>query len=77
MIQIDWDKIPKEYNWIAVDEDGEMLAYITKPEPRVRESWVVSYWNGHPFKYLGKVNLNGIDWTQTLTRRPAAQIEKV
>lgn len=72
-IKINWNEIPNNYKYVAVDEDGEMLAYETKPEPRVRESWVVSYWNGHPFKYLGKVNLNNIDWRDTLTRRPAAK----
>lgn len=71
MIEIDWDKIPKEYNWVAVDEDGEMLAYATQPEKRVN-----SYWIGQPAKYLGTVNLNNVDWQDTLTRRPAAQSNK-
>lgn len=30
-LKVDWEKIPSEYKWVAIDENGEVWAFENKP----------------------------------------------
>ena len=73
MIQINWDAIPEVYNWAAADAEGQLWAY--QNEPRYSEAHGQWYTPPPHIKLLPlllrEIDLTGIDWRQTLTRRPA------
>lgn len=63
----EWDKINKRYNWVAIDEKGKEFAYTHKPFPENGKWMVCGLWD-----YTGRtINIVGIDWTKTLSKRPA------
>jgi len=68
MIEINWDKIPKEYNWVAVHRNGELTAFDVEPKP-LRYFWEAPNGNLRDL-YIEVYNLSGIDWRETLTLRP-------
>ena len=63
-------KINADYNWIAVDEDGEMKAFVEKPYAGYC-SWDV---NSMAFcRLTGRMELEGDDWRDTLAYCPEDQ----
>ena len=63
----EWDKIPERFIFVAIDSNGDECAYSVKPyhnysEWRVSEQWV---------KTGRKIDMTIIDWTKTLSKRPA------
>ena len=69
-MEINWDEIPKECNWVAQDWDGSVFAYIISPRALSRcwsnrcDAVVISLGNGaNP------------DWRNTKTRRPKSTAE--
>ena len=67
MPQIDWSKAPEWANYHAFDKDGVGFWYENLPQ-KTDKNWIDK----------GMLDFSGyeIDWTQTLTRRPAAQNQK-
>ena len=53
--------VPLWVNYMAVDEDGEMVGHRRKPTSRTC-SWL-SLWN---VKHIADVDLEGYDWKLTL-----------
>lgn len=62
---IDWNMHSEEYQWFALDYDGE--GYVFKQCPRALSS---VFDGGSDVKAIGYFNLNSIDWRATLTTRP-------
>lgn len=61
-----WDKIPEQFQWVAVDEDGDECAYTTKPSYADD-----SMWGNAEYVFTGrKLDMRNIDWTKTLSKRP-------
>ena len=62
----EWDKIPEGFDWVAVDEDGEEYAFDNEPFS-LSACWIkgANVFTGR------KLNMKGIDWTKTLSKRPA------
>ncbi len=71
MIQIDWDKIPKEYNWVAVDENRNVYCYRNMPYVG-KNKHNNTRWVGRACKYIGVYNISDIDWKNSLTQRPVS-----
>lgn len=77
MLKIDWDSVPKKFNWIAVDFDGEVLAFENKPY--LMSSGVV--WSAAEGEFKEMLHLRGVgdDYifsakahaSNSLTQRPA------
>lgn len=62
----EWDKIPEGFDWVAIDEDGEECAFNDTPN-RLNHCWDF----GKYIKTGRKFNTYEIDWTKTLSKRPA------
>ena len=60
-----WDEIPEGFDFVAIDEDGEEHAFTEEP-------FHMSYcWIKGENVFTGrKFNMSGIDWQQTLSKRP-------
>jgi hypothetical protein len=67
-IIIKWDKIPKGYDFVAIDEDGRMYAYPQIPKRSYSE------WVGDGCIYLCELGWP-TDFTQCLYERPQTQTE--
>lgn len=65
--QIDWSHVSPEYNWLAMDEDGDHWLYEKKPS-RVRDGWsdVCGMTEPHAFRSFKKGNC---DWKESLIGR--------
>ena len=64
----EWDKIDSCYSWVAIDESG--FEFSHRSEPKIDAG---SWWSSHcEFQQTGrKFDMAGIDWTKTLSKRPA------
>jgi hypothetical protein len=66
-VKVNWDEVPLEYNWFAIDETGIGYVYATKPNIG-RQIWnddyVVEGYNY--FQHTGEYS----DWKATLQQRP-------
>ena len=72
VLDIDWKKVPKEYNWVAQDFDGGI--YACEAEPRATmETEHEGFWStgGLNYKFIEQGTSNP-DWRNTLTKRPRA-----
>lgn len=58
---------------LAVDRDGDLWAYYQRPnvtpKSEARGEWNISPGDQLP-RLIGKVNLEGMDWKQTLVEYP-------
>lgn len=67
----EWDKIPEGFDWVGVDRDGEEVAHMNEPTA-IRSG----FWIQHPYSkkfqfHTGReFDMDGIDWTKTLSKRP-------
>jgi len=64
----EWDKIDEKYKWIAIDEGGDEFSH--RGEPKMDDG---SWWSSNcEFQQTGrKFDMTIIDWTKTLSKRPA------
>ena len=65
----EWDKIPEGFNTVGIEPCGTEYAfrYICGPKP-------LKNWENEPpdkIKTGRRFNMKGIDWTKTLSKRPA------
>ena len=65
----EWDKIPEGFNTVGIEPCGTEYAfrYICGPKP-------LKNWGNEPpdkIKTGRRFNMKGIDWTKTLSKRPA------
>lgn len=60
--------VPEEAKYISVDTDGEIIVWFGIYKPYVRMyTWDVEDWVGEVIEYdLGQVDLEGVDWRETL-----------
>jgi hypothetical protein len=69
-IKINWDNIPEEYNWFAIDCNNNFgYLYKTKPAPHESISiWVEKFFEkAVSVEYVGEYS----DWKATLQQRPS------
>lgn len=66
MSRYDWSSVPKEVNWIATDEDGDVRGFCKKPELRF------GFWVDVETPYYFETNMTLIDdnWENSLEERP-------
>ena len=64
----EWDKIDSCYSWVAIDESG--FEFSHRGEPKMDDG---SWWSSNcEFQQTGrKFDMTIIDWTKTLSKRPA------
>jgi len=64
----EWDKIDSCYSWVAIDESG--FEFSHRGEPKMDDG---SWWSSNcEFQQTGrKFDMTNIDWTKTLSKRPA------
>lgn len=55
--------VPDNFNWLAVDSDGLVYAYIAKPKID-DDCW----YDSSIFSHVATVNLHGLDWRETLRK---------
>ncbi len=69
--EIDWDRVPAGYDWVAQDSDGSLCAYEEHPFPSNR------YWFGSVYVRLrdGVPGTFTPNWKETLVRRPEPKPE--
>lgn len=67
---VDWNTVDKKYNWLAVDKDGSVYAYVDKPSGHGH--WVWNYLDeGHVQPYVADYKIaSGEDWTTMIAERP-------
>lgn len=71
-ISPDWSSIDQKYNWVAVDPDGVEVAFIRKPSRLEKYMHGCNAWTGRNMISTGRfIDMKGIDWKRTLSRRPA------
>jgi hypothetical protein len=72
-IKINWENIPEEYKWFAIDCIGYGYAYKTKPAPHENIAiWVEkSFEKAFSVEYVGEYS----DWKETLQQRPSVNTE--
>lgn len=60
--------VPEEAKYISVDTDGEIIVWFGIYKPYVRMYTLdVEDWVGEVIEYdLGQVDLEGVDWRETL-----------
>jgi len=71
MTQINWDKAPDWAKWWAMDVNGKCYFYEHKPYIDLGYNWWNCFGNSWLDVYSETYKISGIDWRQTLTRRPA------
>lgn len=66
----DWPSIPAGFDWVAVDMDGEVMAYQKKPSPHpIFHIW--AYHGQSIFKTLGFIDAPpGDHWKTMIYERP-------
>lgn len=80
---INWESIPKEFNYMTRDRDGKIILFSYKPEPAAKQPW----WtickgfsmspltsNLHIFESYIKGNK---EWDKSLIRRPVVNSKAV
>lgn len=68
---VDWEKVPPGYDWVAADGNGDLFAYTLAPKRQP------AYWSCRSTQMKevpGELPL-GIDWRQSLRRRPGSEEE--
>lgn len=55
-------------NWLSVDANGDIYGWDNKPHINDEDGqWFIDD-NGYEFIKIGKVNLHGMDWRETLRK---------
>ena len=69
----EWDKIPEQFQWVAVDSDGEEIAHRYEPGVNGLGFWMqkIPFLHGEERKTGRFFDMSDIDWTKTLSKRPA------
>jgi len=67
---LNWDKLPINYRWIAIDANGEIYAYKNKPKILDDSYWI----NVQDFWFKGKTDPPA-DFKKCLWKRPKTQSE--
>jgi hypothetical protein len=73
MLQIDWSKAPKWANYWAMDANG--ICFFFQFEPKILkkyDGWTAQKTDWELDTNSQSYNLSGIDWRNSLTRRPSA-----
>lgn len=56
--------VPYQYNWIAIDSSGELIAFIHKPSDKQGDyAWNEMERDSYDHETIGFVDLEGRDWT--------------
>lgn len=74
-VKINWDEVPEEYEWFAIDDNGCSHYYRLKPIlEHGRSNWVLSedtdYNKRDNFKATTYSGTNILNWKETLQQRP-------
>lgn len=67
---VDWNRVGKKYNWLAVDACGSVYAYVNRPSGHNAVIW---HYTDQPITadYVGHYEIPpGEDWTTLTTERP-------
>lgn len=69
-LQIPWDIIKPEYKWAAMNKDGRVWIYTSKPShPRTPEAWSLGPGELAVMNHIIFPDYTG-HWTESLTERP-------
>lgn len=64
---LDWEKVPAGYDWVAADGNGIIYAYVNAPASRNFR------WESSEFRQIPQQLPLGLDWRQSLRRRPGSE----
>ena len=68
----EWDKIDEKYKWIAIDEGGDEFAFVRRPTKLYNHINRFNEWTARDAVFTGRYfDMSVIDWTKTLSKRPA------
>lgn len=69
----EWDKIPERFKWVCIDRDGEEIAHQYEPGVNGLGFWMqkIPFLHGEERKTGRFFDMTNIDWTKTLSKRPA------
>ena len=67
---VDWNTVDKKYNWLAVDRNGAVYAYVDKPSGRRYSVWNYLDEGPHPLYVADYKIARSEDWTTMLAERP-------
>ena len=68
-LDIDWEKVPEGYDWVAQDENGDIFAFDIEPISSVSLEWLSKTKN---YYLVSHGEFYNPDWRNTLTKRPVA-----
>ena len=73
-LDIEWEKVPEGYDWVAQDSNGDIYAWPTKP---VRTEAEGGYWRWRGEKgtqlYFGSTTWREADINRSLVSRPGTK----
>ena len=68
----EWSSLDEKFQWVAIDPDGVEIAFIRKPQKLQKYMHGCNAWTGRNCQSTGRfIDMKGIDWTKTLSKRPA------
>lgn len=71
-LAIPWEHIKPEYRWAAMDRDGEVYIYDAQPTIcKIEFFWGDNGSNYRAVDFLSSIDIEGIDWRDSLVERPA------
>jgi len=67
---IAWEKLPDWVEWVARDEDGEVLGHSLEPNISRDSTWLAHGERRRIDDFPGIVQIGTVDWTESKQRRP-------
>jgi hypothetical protein len=70
-MMIDWNDLPPEFKWAAMDEDGSWFAYTEEPVTGP-DGWMIRGGGDYTEENCQRI-LAPMDWKATLTRKSSPE----
>lgn len=74
---VNWDTIPPEYKWVAMDQNKSLNAFCNKPE-HFKTGWIEFDRHDNPnYDFLSLQKLTGVEnsnWKECILQRPSMEL---
>lgn len=70
--EVEWDNLPDWANYVAIDKDGAVCCYDTKPIDG-EDKWGLWGLDWDNYQFIVELNAEVTNWQETLTSRPVSK----